>query len=102
MFLNKDFRDFKFVSYWFVIGDDLDVVEGFIVYISCLIIGNFVFEIYWKIFGGLIFSSERLWILNNIFGILDGIWFDFGIYLCIVINGVGFDEMVIWVNFMGM
>lgn len=98
---NKDLRDFKSVSHRLVIGDDLDAVEGSTVYISCPTTGNPVPEIHWKTPGRLISSSERLRILNNTLGILDGTWSDSGIYSCIATNGAGSDEMATRVNFMG-
>lgn len=77
------------MRYEFIIGDNLEILEGIVVYVCCLVMGNFVFKVMWKKFGSLVFCS--LWIVNNIFVLLNSIWFDSGIYLCMVINGVGVD-----------
>lgn len=85
-----------------MIGDRLKFLEGSIVYISCLVIGSFIFNIEWKKFGVIVKESGNLKIVNNMLILLNSILLDSGSYMCVVFSGVGFDEKEIFFIFLGI
>lgn len=84
-----------------LIGDNLETLEGSIVYIRCPVTGNPAPKIEWKKSGGLISTRSSLQFMNNTLVLFDGASSDTGSYSCVATNGAGSDEKSTYLKFMG-
>ena len=82
-----------------IVGDNLDVLVGTTVSITCPVVGNPQPTIKWTKSGADILVSRFVKIKNNTLTIFGGRWSDTGPYTCIATNAAGSDSKSTFVNF---